>query len=248
MPVLWRLRVKRLRYIIIIIIFDTYFQPTVLQCILSCTELTQEISKKINFSLHATQIRELLSPDNEIPPEMLNNFIVFGKEYRTKLFDLHWQQQKTGLSKNDDITYSHVYENVWKPTISSCLLFLNGIYTKSLLLSDIKKLSVQNLGKQIQLLSSAMLKCYPNKLSFCEPFNWITGVVKHIEICQKFINNPEHLDAIRFCLKFKKSLQLTGDFLDITNVWNCVSKMFSCMLVCTYVCMVKVQFKVYIHR
>ena len=197
------------------------------------TELTQEISKKLNCSLRNTQICELLSPDNEIPPEMLDNFIVFGgKEYRTKLFDLHWEQQKMRISKNGDITYNHIYENIWKPTISSCLLFLNGIYTKSLLLSDIKKLSVQNLGKQLQLLCSAMHKCYPNRLAFCKPFNWITGVVKHIEICQKFINNPKHIDAIEFCLKLKESLHLKGDFLDITNVWNCVSEMCSCVLVC----------------
>ena len=158
---------------------------------------------------------------------MLNNFIVFGKECRTKLFDFHWEQHKTRLSKNDDITYSHIYENIWKPTISSCLLFLNEIYTKSLLLSDIKKLNIQNLNRQLQLLCSAMYNCYPTKLSFSKPFYWITGVVKHIEICQKFISNPEHIQAIKFCLNLKESLQLKGDFSDITNLWKCVSRLYT---------------------
>ena len=172
---------------------------------------------------------------------MLDNFIVFGKEYHSKLFDFHWEQQKTRLSRNDDITYSHIYENVWKPTVSSCLLFLNGLYTKSLLLSDIKELSIQNLSRQLEILCSAMHKCYPTKLSFCEPFNWITGVVKHIKVCQKFIGNPDHLNAIKFCLKLKESLQLKGDFSDIANLWKCVSSLYICIHIqykymCIHVC------------
>ena len=154
---------------------------------------------------------------------MLDNFLVFGKNYRTKWFNFQWEKQKSKLSKDNNITYTYIYENVWKPTISSCVSLLNGLFAKSLSLNDIKELSIQNLTTQLEHLCSAVHNCYPRKLSFSEPFNWIKGVAKHIVICQKFINNPEHVDAIIFCLKLKESLQLKGDFSDITNVWKCVS-------------------------
>ena len=154
---------------------------------------------------------------------MLDNFTVFGKDYHTKWFDFQWKKHKAKLSNDGNITYTYIYENVWKPTISSCVSLLNGIFTKSLPLSDIKELYIQNLATQLERLCSAMHNCYPRRLSFSKPFSWIKGVAKHIEICQKFINNPEHIDAIKFCLKLKESLQLKGDFSDITNVWKCVS-------------------------
>lgn len=159
---------------------------------------------------------------------MLDYFIFFGKEHHTKLFDLQWKQHKSNLSGDGDITFSCIYEKVWKPTISSCLSLLNGIFTKSLLLTDIsKKLNIQTLGSQLEILCTAMHKCYPKELSFSEPYSWIAERVNHIEVYMNFVKKSENVSALKYCLKLRELLQLKGDFLDITKLWKCVSK-FNC--------------------
>ena len=159
---------------------------------------------------------------------MLNNFIIFGKKYHSKWFDSRWEEQVNCFAPTDaDKTFDCIYENVWRPTISNCLSFLNRMCTKSLPLSDIKTLATQYLYIQLEPLCLAMQKCYKTEVSFHQPNQWIREVIKHIEIYQNFVNNPEHISALKFCLKLKESLQLKGDFSDILVIWKYVS-------ICTY--------------
>ena len=177
----------------------------------------------MNGSLHEKKVCELVPPDYKIPLEMLENFIVFGKEDHSKWFDLQWKQQVDCLALGDNITFDYIYRNVWKPAISNCLSFLNRMYTKSLPLCDIKTLPTQNLYSQLEPLCSAMEKCYKTEISFHKPYQWIREAIRHINVYQKFVDNSEHISALNFCLKLKESLQLKGDFSDITVVWKCVS-------------------------
>ena len=155
---------------------------------------------------------------------MLNNFIVFGKIHRSKWFDSQWEQQVNCFALKDaDITFDCICENVWRPVISNCLSFLNRMCTKSLPLSNIKMLTTQNLYTQLEPLCLAMQKCYKTEVAFHEPYQWIREVIKHIEVYQKFVKNPEHISALKFCLKLKEFLQLKGDFSDITVIWKYVS-------------------------
>lgn len=165
----------------------------------------------------------MMSTDNKVPPEMLENFIVFGEECHSELFDSQWKRLSADI-KDADITFNCIYERIWKPTISNCLSFLNKVYTKSLSLSDVKKLSIQNLARDLQHLCCAMYKCYQSELSFCEPFNWVKDVVKHIGVYQKIVTNTSsHLSALKFCLRMKELLQLQEDFPDINDLLKCVS-------------------------
>ena len=187
-------------------------------------ELEKKISK-LKDTLHCKKVSELVSPDYKIPPEMLENFIVFVEEHHSKWFDLQWQKQMSCLALTDgSITFNYIYESVWKPVISKCLLFLNGLYNKSLPLCDIKMLDTQNLVvKQLEQLCSAMQNCYKAKVSFCSSNKWITEVIKHINVYKRFISKSEHINALKFCLKLKESLQMKGDFKDITDTGRCVS-------------------------
>ena len=182
-------------------------------------------------NLYGKKVCELAPPDYKIPIEMLENFVVFGKEHHSKWFDSQWEQQVN--SSAPEISFDCIYENVWKPVISNCLSFLNRMYKKSLPLSDIKTLATQNLYSQLKPLCCAMQKCYKAEIFFSGPYEWIRQVIKHIEVYQKIVNNSRHIiNALNFCLKLRESLQLKGDFSDITVVWKCVST-HNCIYVCT---------------
>jgi len=198
--------------------------------------LTENIFNKTQIDLSNKQISDICVvkngklecvyfSKNELPPqEMLEMFIIIGQN---EFFDHLWKQAKENLDASGDISFTDIFENVWKPTILNCQSLLSKIHKKSITVEEIRVYeSIQDIGKQILALYSGMQKCFPDSISFTKsnpPNKWIKEVNDHITLFHKAYSEV-HKNGLEYCLSLKNSQSLTGDFSMIQELNDQVSK------------------------
>jgi len=174
---------------------------------------------------------------------MIDNFSIFGKQYKNELFDSMWSKScdkfYDSVPDKKNISFCDIYEQVWKPTIASCQLLLRVLYEKTITVSDIHLLGKhQDIDKHLTSLCVAIHHCYPDTKSvFPDPKGWVSGVSKDINQLLKAFTQLEKLDlALSYCLSLKQRLQLKGDFSDLKDldekVYICLCFTSYCLCMC----------------
>ena len=172
-------------------------------------------------------------------PEMFECFLIFGKECRNGFFDMMWQKScekfYASLADKNSISFCDIYEQVWKPTIANCHSLLDGLFQKSITVSEVKHLSKQkDIHKHLTLLCAAMHQCYPKtKSAFPEPKTWVSDVTKDISQLLTAFNHLEKLNsALTYCLTLKDCLKLKGDFSDLKDLDEKVCVFLQLLFMC----------------
>jgi len=203
-------------------------------------DVTKSISDQLNCDLKTKEISSLcvdIDNDNfrcihlsidKLPRDMIEHFIVFGNKYKSKLFELIWEEKESQFCDKQDltgITFSDIHKQVWTPTMKSCKNLLHKLCDKSFTYSDIKNFAhVGNIEDHVIALYNAMHQCYPAFVSsLSEPQHWIPQAVKNITLYQDFASNTDQVNVVKLCLKTKELLRVKGDFSVVYNLDSEVS-------------------------
>lgn len=215
--------------------FNKELKPSIIMY-LCHLDVTKSISSELEGDLRAKEICSLcvdigngkfkcvyFSID-KLPRDMIEHFILFND---CQPFEFIWNGFSHKLNKAS-ITFTDIYEEVWKPTIASCKDLLHNLCKKSFTFSDIECFvtNVKNIEFHVTTLYNAMYQCdFTFVSSLSNSKQWIPQAVKNIAMYLDFAkyaiqvkSNTVKVTAVEMCLNLKKLLRLKGDFSVVNNL------------------------------
>ena len=196
-------------------------------------DVTKSISDQLNCDLRSKEINSLcedvennefkcihLSSD-EVHRNMLEHFIDFEN---IQLFDLIWEEKKTKFCNKPnttEITFAVIFQEVWKPTIKSCIELLHKLYKNSFTFSDVKYFAnMHDVNDHVTALYKTINRCYSSYISLPEPNKWIPEAVQSIKLYQDFSKSANQFNGARLCLNLKELLSVKEDFTIVKDLDN----------------------------